>query len=370
VAELDAAAIYLALPLPDRANHIWRYTPWHRIHPTGKAADLPSDTAPPVLSLTMLDGSDAPDGVSISAADTIQQIAPHDDIAAAFIRATTAGNAVTLTIDAGVQLEQPLLLEIEAEGEFCAIHLNHEFGARCEVELITVATGNAAWFGLLREGTVRRGAILNDVVVNKLGDGRMLRVDGITIERDAQVKQGTVGAGGSRTKADLRYHLMGIGASLSVYGSIMSSGKQHNDSHIEIFHEAPQTFSRLNWHSSCGGSSRTIGTGMLRIADGAVGSDANQLFHNLLLSKHAEADSIPELEVLENEVVGCGHGTANGPVDEDQMFYLQSRGFSEVGARGLLIAAFLNSTLSDMGSDAVHDWLKDLLSGGLASLTS
>jgi hypothetical protein len=367
---MDAAATYLGLPEPDRANHIWRYTPWHRIHPTGKAADLPTTTAPPVLSLTMLDGSEAPTGVSITPAETILPIAPHDDIAAAFIRATTAGNAVTLTIDDGVQLQQPLLLEIEAEGEFCAIHLDHQFGARCEVELVTVASGNAAWFGLLREGNVGQGAILNDVVVNRLGAGRMLRIDGITIDRDAQVKQGTVGAGGSRTKADLRYHLMGVGASLGVNGSIMSSGEQHNDSHIEIFHEAPQTYSRLNWHSSCGGSSRTIGTGMLRIADGAIGSDASQLFHNLLLSKHAEADSIPELEVLENEVVGCGHGTANGPVDEDQMFYLLSRGFSEEQATSLIIAAFLNSTLSEMASTTVHDWLTELLSGGLKSATN
>ena len=367
---MDAAATYLDLPIPDRANHLWRYTPWHRIHPTGKAAYLPTTIAPPVIHLTMLDGSEPPEGVTISASEGVDSVAPVDDIAAAFIRALTAGDSVTLSVAKGVRLKQPLLLQVEVEGDVCGIHFNHDIGPRSEVELITVFKGNAEWLGVLREGVIGEGAILNDIVVNRLGGGMMLRVDAIRIERDAQVKLGTVGAGGKRTKADLRYHMVGIGGSLEVKGSIMSEGEQHNDSHIEIMHDAPMTYSRLNWHSSCGGRSRTIGTGMLRIADGAKGSDANQLFHNLLLSPHAEADSIPELEVLENEVVGCGHGTANGPVDESQMFYLQSRGFSEVGARGLLIAAFLNSTLSDMGSDAVHDWLKDLLSGGLASLTS
>lgn len=82
---------------------------------------------------------------------------------------------------------------------------------------------------------------------------------------------------------------------------------------------------------------------------GAKQADAGQLFHNLLLSKKASANSIPELEVEENDVVGCGHGTANGPVDESQRFYLMARGFSKQESEDALIAAFLNSTLTEMG---------------------
>ena len=65
-----------------------------------------------------------------------------------------------------------------------------------------------------------------------------------------------------------------------------------------------------------------------------------QLFQNLLLSRDAQADSIPELEVSEHDVVGCGHGTASGPVDEDQMFYLASRGLSPNESKSTLILAF------------------------------
>ena len=79
---------------------------------------------------------------------------------------------------------------------------------------------------------------------------------------------------------------------------------------------------------------------MLRVSDGSKGADAGQLFHNLLLSKKAEADSIPELEVSEHDVVGCGHGTANGPVDEEQLFYLEARGFSPDDAKDALICGF------------------------------
>ena len=107
---------------------------------------------------------------------------------------------------------------------------------------------------------------------------------------------------------------------------------------------------------------------MLRIEKGARQADAGQLFHNLLLSEKAKANSIPELEVEENDVVGCGHGTANGPVDEDQRFYLMARGLSEQEAEDALVAAFLNSTLSQMGNEDVHAWLIDAVEDALIGL--
>ncbi len=369
---MDSAAVYLALPEPDRAQHLWRYTPWHRIHPTGKHADLPESTGPPTLTLSLLDGEATPEGVTLTSA-TPEDLAelcgtPHDDVASTLIRALSEGQAVVLRVDRGTILDQPLLLDVNAEGEVCSLHLLLDIGVMAELEIVTSVTGDADWFGILREGRIGAGAHLNDVVVNRLGAGQMLRVDGISLDRDSQVQAGTVGAGAKRAKADLRYELAGPGASIWVNGSMTSMGKQHNDHHIEILHEARETFSRLAWHSACGGRSRTVGTGMLRIVHGAKGSDAAQLFHNLLLSKDAEADSIPELEVLENEVVGCGHGTASGPIDEDQIFYLQSRGFSIAGARAVIITAFLNATLSAMGSETLHRWLNDLLSSGLTDL--
>ena len=369
---MDSAAVYLALPEPDRAQHLWRYTPWHRIHPTGKHADLPESTGPPTLTLSLLDGEATPEGVTLTSA-TPEDLAelcstPHDDVASTLIRALSEGQAVVLRVDRGTILDQPLLLDVNAEGEVCSLHLLLDIGVMAELEIVTSVTGDADWFGILREGRIGAGAHLNDVVVNRLGAGQMLRVDGISLDRDSQVQAGTVGAGAKRAKADLRYELAGPGASIWVNGSMTSMGKQHNDHHIEILHEARETFSRLAWHSACGGRSRTVGTGMLRIVHGARGSDAAQLFHNLLLSKDAEADSIPELEVLENEVVGCGHGTASGPIDEDQIFYLQSRGFSIAGARAVIITAFLNATLTAMGSETLHGWLNDLLSSGLPDL--
>ena len=366
---MDYNASYLGIPSPDRAEHLWRYTPWHRIHPTGNREDIPREITPAFVTLSLLDGSEPPEGVSISGIENSIERKINSDIAAAFIRTISSEGSIKITIEDNLILEQPLLLTLESTGSVSGLQIEISAGANSQSELVTLIEKGADWFGLLRHCTINQSAIFNDVLVNRLGSSKLLRIEQFILNRDSQSKVGTVGSGGIQTKGDLRYYLEGRGANLQVNGSILSAGKQHNDHHVEIMHEESETFSRLKWHSTCDGESKTIGTGMLRIAQGAKGSDSAQVFNNLLLSKEAEADSIPELEVLENEVVGCGHGTASGPIDEDQLFYLQTRGFSEKGAQGVLITAFLNATLKDMGSQAIHHWLVELVSGDTFSKT-
>ena len=360
---------YSELEVPDRADHLWRYTPWHRIHPGGELSDVPEAEAV-VMELRSLDGSTEPAGVSLDVAtqEDIERLCMNgdEDVSTQFIRAMTEGNVAVLRVARKAKPSQPVLLNIECNGGITALHLLIDIGELAELELITRISGDAEWAGILRQGIFGNACNVNDVVINHMGEGRMLRTDGIHLGRDAQVRGGTVGSGASRCKADLRYTMDNVGASLKVNGSILSLDGMHNDHHVEILHLAPQTYSRLDWHSACAGKSRTIGTGMLRIEAGAKGADAGQLFHNLLLSEDAEADSIPELEVSENDVVGCGHGTANGPVDDDQMFYLKTRGFKDDEARDVLVAAFLNATLTDMGSEAVHEHLLNTLTRDLA----
>ena len=290
-----------------------------------------------------------------------------DVVTGSFLQAASVSSQWILRIEPGFSSQHPVVLDIDLKGPSKILHLSLDVGRLSELELITRVRGSGEWFGLLRTGEIGAGAVLNDVVVCLQDEGTLLRVDSIAIGRDAQVRAGTVSSGSERTKADLRYRMGEPGGNLRVLGSVLSADSMHIDHHVEIHHDAPETFSRLTWNSACGGDSRTIGTGMLRVADGSRGADAAQIFHNLLLSVDAEADSIPELEVLEHEVVGCGHGTANGPIDEDQLFYLGCRGFDPSDARGALIAAFLNSTLSEMGSDVLHGWLVRLLTVELES---
>jgi len=327
---LDSTAEYLSLDEPTRSSHLWKYTPWRRIHPTGDITSIP-DVGTPRLRLVSLDGGDAPEGIRLEkGVMSVSGLPEGDVVTGSFMQAASARSQWILRIEPGFSSQDPVILDIDVKGSSSILHLSLDVGRLSELELITRVRGSGKWFGLLRTGEIGAGAVLNDVVVCLQDEGTLLRVD-----------------------------------NLRVLGSILSVDSMHIDHHVEIHHDAPETFSRLTWNSACGGDSRTVGTGMLRVADGSRGADAAQIFHNLLLSADAEADSIPELEVLEHEVVGCGHGTANGPIDEDQVFYLESRGFDPSEARSALIAAFLNSTLSEMGSDSLHGWLVGLLNSEL-----
>ena len=367
---LQSAAEYLSLSEPDRSNHLWRYTPWRRVHPTGDISEVPEMKSAEV-SITKLDGSPVSEGVVLEKVkSSIGDFPESDPVTLSFLGAVTTASGWNIKVDSGFNTDMPLLLDIDTGQGTSAVHLSLDIGSLSELELITRVRGSGKWFGLLRTGEIGAGSVMNDIVVGHMQRGTMLRVDSVNIGRDAQVRAGTVSSGTERTKADLRYLMGEIGGNVRVLGSILGAGSMHLDHHIEIHHDAPETFSRLSWHSACGGESKTVGTGMLKVMDGSKGADAAQIFHNLLLSDDAEADSIPELEVLEHEVVGCGHGTANGPLDDDQLFYLQARGLDPSEARSVLIAAFLNSTLSEMGSEALHDWLIILLSTELERLGS
>ena len=367
---MDSAAKYLSISEPDKSNHLWKYTPWRRVHPTGKITEIP-ELASATLSLSMMDGSEVPPGVSLvrgSGGDL--DLSMDNAMTNSFIHAMSDSSSWMLIVENGFRLEGPLILDVRT-GEVASVaHISLEIGEMADFELVTRVSGPSDWFGLLRTGNIGNGAILNDVLIGLQENGTFLRSDSIKISRDAQVRAGTVSSGSERTKSDLRYKLEERGGSIKVLGSILSAESMHLDHHIEIHHEAPDTFSRLSWHSACGGDSRTIGTGMLQVNRGAKGADAGQIFHNLLLSDSAEADSIPELEVMENDVIGCGHGTANGPIDEEQMFYLETRGFDEKEAKRALIAAFLNSTLSEMGGEKLHEWLVGELTLQLQALHS
>ena len=367
---MDSASRYHSLEKPNRADHLWRYTPWKKVHPTGNISEIPA-LGSPEISLGIIDGSALPPGIELKRGEAGEpDFSMSSALTNSFLHASAETSQWTLVVEKGFSSEKPVILEVETGDSSSIAHISLEVGAMSEFELITRVSGRSEWFGLLRTGEIREGALLNDVVIGLLEEGTMLRSDSIVICRDAQVRVGTVSSGSERTKSDLRYIMGENGGNLRVLGSILSTDSMHLDHHIEIHHEAPETFSRLSWHSACGGKSRTIGTGMLTISEGSRGADAAQIFHNLLLSDSAEADSIPELEVMENDVVGCGHGTANGPIDEEQMFYLKARGFDEDDAKSSLIAAFLNSTLSEMGGDSLHEWLVSELTLQLEALNT
>ena len=120
-------------------------------------------------------------------------------------------------------------------------------------------------------------------------------------------------------------------------------------------------------HASCGDSSHSVGTGLLTICEGADGSDAGQVFRNLLLSEKARAEAIPELEVLADDVKAA-HGAASAPVDPDQIHYLASRGLNFDEASSLIIEGFLMDAFRQVKNSEIVETLRAKLLAHLEGL--
>jgi Fe-S cluster assembly protein SufD len=125
-------------------------------------------------------------------------------------------------------------------------------------------------------------------------------------------------------------------------------------------HRAPDTSSNLLFKGAVGGKSRSVYTGLIKVEKDARGTNAFQTNRNLKLSEHAWAESVPNLEI-ENNDVHCSHASTVGPVDEEQRFYLESRGVPTAVAERLIVAGFFEEVLADLPAAGVAGELRRLV---------
>ena len=150
--------------------------------------------------------------------------------------------------------------------------------------------------------------------------------------------------GARLARNDIRTRLAGEGAEALLNGLYHADGRRHVDHHTRIDHARPQGTSREFYRGLLDGSARGVFTGRILVAQDAQRTDAMQRCDNLLLSRLAEADARPELEIYADDVK-CAHGATVGQLDEDALFYLRSRGVDAVHARQLLTYAFAAEVL-------------------------
>ncbi len=315
---------YHEIAIPPRSEHLWRYTPWHRIHPT-KVEEIP--TADPI---------------KFSLGDDFK-LNSSDEIARNFIH-TVSPTSKCLKLQ-----DEKLELDLRCSGHICAGELKIE--SRGFSSLIIRMSGDAGWTGLRIQGEVEGSlsiALINDLSV----DSHLLKCEDWIVSRDSELEFAGMSSGGFMIKSDIRVNLAGKGA--DVRGGIASNGHggRHDDNHVEICHDVGYTTSSLVIHSACNDSSHSVGTGLLTIEENANGSDAGQVFRNLLLSEKSRAESIPELEVLADDVKAA-HGAASAPIDAAQIHYLQSRGLSKMEASSLIVEGFLMNAFKDIKNEDV-----------------
>jgi Fe-S cluster assembly protein SufD len=184
------------------------------------------------------------------------------------------------------------------------------------------------------------------VALQEWGDGVIhLSVQRANVGRDAELRSLGVAFGSRLSRAEVESLLDQPGGSSEMLGLYFAGGSQHFDHRSIQDHYGDGTASDLLYKGVLKGASRTIYSGNVIIRQGAHKCDAYQTNRNVLLSEHAKADSIPNLEILSNDPVRCGHAASVGPIDEDALFYLQSRGIPFREAQRLIVSGFLQEVL-------------------------
>jgi Fe-S cluster assembly protein SufD len=185
--------------------------------------------------------------------------------------------------------------------------------------------------------------------------------------RAANVSSHSILLGGGLVRNNVHPVLAGEGTECLINGLFVGAGKQHLDNYMLVEHAQPQGSSRQFYNGILAGEARGVFHGRIIVHKDAQKTDAKQTNRNLLLSDAARIDTKPQLEIHADDVK-CTHGATIGQIEEEQLFYLRSRGFPEKEARNLLLYAFAAECLDRMKEPAAREFAESLIQARLGEL--
>ena len=175
--------------------------------------------------------------------------------------------------------------------------------------------------------------------------------------RDAELKSLQVTLGSKFTKNSIGAHLRGENALAEMLGIFFGDGDQFFDHHTWQLHESPYGTSDLEFKGALKEKSRSVYSGLIKVSEGAQRTDAYQQNRNLVLSRTARADTIPNLEIGANDV-RCTHGATVSQVEEEHLFYLESRGIPRTEAQKLIVEGFFRPVIDRIPVEEIQDFLQ------------
>ncbi len=274
-------------------------------------------------------------------------------------------NGTFLYVPEGVSVEQPLRTVISADlnGASSLIHtlIVLERGAS-----VTFAESSSSEDG-------QRPGFSSRVVELVLGPASTLRYTGVQhwgravydfhterglLESNSTLVLQTVELGSHLSKGRVESILVGDGVNAKLQGLYVEDGDQHLDRYTLQDHRGKAGTSDLLFKGVLTDKARSVFSGLIRVAPGASQTAAYQQNRNLTLSRTARADSIPNLEIACNDIVGCSHGATIGKVDEEQVFYLMCRGLSRSDATHLIVEGFVDPLVEAVPIAGLRDTLR------------
>ena len=265
--------------------------------------------------------------------------------------------SITWISDEGILQTSHIIVVLEENAEVTFVH---ETSSPENMDSQSLHTG-------LFQIIVGPSAKLNFVELQSLGINVWnITHETVTLEKDSHVDW-IFGALGSKvTKNFSHLNLAGQGATGKMSGFYFTNGKQHLDHDTQQNHLAPNTTSDLLFKGALLGESRSVWQGMIYVDPKASKTDGYQANRNLVLSKKARADSIPGLEILTDDV-RCTHGATVGKIDQDLVFYLQSRGLPTKEAEKLIVEGFFDPIMQRIPFDNVRQRFQNAIEEKMSS---
>ena len=342
------------IPVPKGREEDWRFTPMRRIKHLFEPGDYrgraqTSVSAPEVVTVEHVGRDDARLG---------KVLAPGDRTAV--VSWATFEESTIVTISEETELDEPIVVTVSATAELASQHLLivAEKFARGTVVL---RHSGPATLNQTVEIRVEDGAHLDVVAVHEWDrDAVHASNHRVSVGRDASIDHHVVTLGGDLVRVCVDTEYTAPGGEMRLNGIYFVDAQQHLEHRVFVDHSQPKCFSRVTYKGALQGkNAHSVWVGDCLIGPNGDETDTYELNRNLILTEGAKADSIPNLEIENGEIEGAGHASATGRFDDDQLFYLMSRGISAVDARKLVVRGFFAELINKIG---VRDLREHLLS--------
>jgi Fe-S cluster assembly protein SufD len=350
--------------VPTGREEEWRFTPLRRLRglhtdallPAGKVA-VEADAKSPVTAVRA-QRCDRRLGAALIPADRVSALA-----FASFEEATV------ISVPAEADVAEPTVISVRGEdaGGVAFGHTLIEVGANARAVVVLDHSGSTTYADNV-EIVVGDGASLTVVSVQDWdSDAVHLSHHHAVVGRDARVQHTAVTFGGGvvRLAPSVRYR--GPGGDAELLGVYFADSGQHLEHRLFVDHAQPNCRSRVEYKGALQGQdAHSVWIGDVLIRAEAVGTDTYERNRNLLLTEGARADSVPNLEILTGEVVGAGHASASGRLEDHHLFYLMARGIPMAEARRLVIRGFFGQLISRIEVPDLRDRITGAIEAELA----
>ncbi|WP_249666366.1 Fe-S cluster assembly protein SufD [Nocardioides faecalis] len=350
-------------PVPTGREEVWRFTPLKRLR---GILDGEAGTSAPQWS------TELPAGVTLSEipaeqAVALGELAPNERPAA--LAAARAETALLLDVPAEAVVAEPVVLRLDGKSveDLLWGRLVVRVGAHAEVTIVLVHTGSAR-YSAIQTFVVGDGAKVNVLTLQDWADDAVhLGRDAIRVGRDAYVKHTSISFGGDVVRMHANVEYDGPGGEAELLGLYFADAGQHLEHRLFADHNAPKTKSNVIYKGALQGQkAHTVWIGNVLIRKVAEGIETYEENRNLILTDGTQCDSVPNLEIETGEIAGAGHASATARFDDEQLFYLRSRGVSEKEAQRLVVHGFFNDLIRKVGIPSIEVKLLETVEAELA----